>query len=581
MRVRIVEKPTRQALDFAAYYQNPIRLAGMDEIPEGYRGKSAHVPLAAYPFPMLDSLTNQEPPSTAGLEPLAPEPFAKFFREKTGSDFLSPVLQNIESVKWGEPGVFRAFQRVNRLWAVPQNGTFQWWVEVSPASWTDRRVFYGVIRGVNTPPQTLKVLEAYDNEMLSKEEALNWARNLASYWYPTLNTDLELHTPGGEWYRNRPFAVMRGNPMGKPFWVAFEIPAFRLTDDEIAVMNAPPAVNVLAVRTRDTSSFFRLQTLASIENTCPETETTRLFRDALTQKLQSLPAEQNAWDASGWLWFRRNANYVIADKITGQDSLHNPLPRLLELKQYLDSLNVQLLVVPVPTKEEIYLDRLIPGTAKDLCVNIHGREFIREMLAAGLDVLDLYPTLLAARESDVPPHFAYQRYDTHWATPGLLAAMEQLASRVTAYNWYAAAGSRREGFEMRDTVTIREGDLVAHLPDAEKSHYAPDTLPVFRIFKNGEPYKGTRDAPILLMGDSFTGVFESVDAKNGGPGSLLAYATGLDVEVLTSWGGGPGVRHRMIKSKKSLASKRLVIYMMTARDFWQSPMEWDVLETHE
>ena len=98
-----------------------------------------------------------------------------------------------------------------------------------------------------------------------------------------------------------------------------------------------------------------------------------------------------------------------------------------------------------------------------------------------------------------------------------------------------------------------------------------------KIYKGDNAYKGGKNAPILLMGDSFTGVFESVDQKSGGPGSLLAYATGLDVQVVTSWGGGPGVRSRMMKMKKDMQSKRLVIYMMTARDFWQSPMEWDAL----
>jgi alginate O-acetyltransferase complex protein AlgJ len=34
----------------------------------------------------------------------------------------------------------------------------------------------------------------------------------------------------------------------------------------------------------------------------------------------------------------------------------------------------------------------------------------------------------------------------------------------------------------------------------------------------------------------------------------------------------------MMKMKKDMQSKRLVIYMMTARDFWQSPMEWDGLQ---
>ena len=56
------------------------------------------------------------------------------------------------------------------------------------------------------------------------------------------------------------------------------------------------------------------------------------------------------------------------------------------------------------------------------------------------------------------------------------------------------------------------------MPDKEKSKYAADTLAGMKIFKGTEAYKGGKNAPILLMGDSFTGVFESVDQKSGGPG---------------------------------------------------------------
>ena len=248
---------------------------------------------------------------------------------------------------------------------------------------------------------------------------------------------------------------------------------------------------------------------------------------------------------------------------------------MLELKNYLDSISVQLLVIPVPVKEEVYADKLVPGTPADVCVNVNGQKFIRQMLEAGIDVMDLYPALKAARAGDEPPHFSYQRYDTHWALPGMLAAMEQIATRVTQYSWYAESGAQPGSLVMKDTVVLREGDLVAHLPDAEKSKYTADTLAGMKIYRGENAYKGGKNAPILLMGDSFTGVFESVDQKSGGPGSLLAFATGLDVQVLTSWGGGPGIYQRMKKMKKDMQSKRLVIYMMTARDFWQSPMEWD------
>ena len=583
-QLRVVEKPTLAALDFAAYSNNPIRLAGKEEKPENYKGVMAQTKVTEYPFPMLDSISGNEPAVVAGRQPLAWEPLAKILYAQTGNDSLGNVLNAVEAVKWNEPEVFRAFQTVSRLWGVPMSdGSVEWWAEVTPAAWTERKLFYGKLN-LSSHGETAEILNYYLTGEMNIDDAMNWARTLSSYWYPTLNTDLEPHTAGAPWEgdANRPFAVMRGNPMGTPMWVAFEVPAFRLSDEALRAKRTADSLaeagEVVPVnRVLDKDSSFRLQTLASVEGSCPANEATAKFRDELSKKLAKLPKEQNAWSSGEMLWFRRNANYLLADKITKQDSLHNPLPRLLELKKYLDSLNVQLLVVPVPVKEEIYAERLVEGTAADLCVNPAGREFTREMLAAGLDVLDLYPALMSAKSGDEPPHYSYQRYDTHWALPGMLAAMELLASRVTQYSWYAESGAKPGSLNLQETQTLREGDLVAHLPDAEKSKYPADTLPVMKIFKGTEAYKGGKNSPILLMGDSFTGVFESVDQKSGGPGSLLAYATGLDVQVLTSWGGGPGVYHRMMKMKKDMQSKRLVIYMMTARDFWQSPMEWDGL----
>ena len=53
-QVRVVDKPTMAALDFAAYFNYPIRQAGKDEKPENYAGKMSSAKRAEYPFPMLD-----------------------------------------------------------------------------------------------------------------------------------------------------------------------------------------------------------------------------------------------------------------------------------------------------------------------------------------------------------------------------------------------------------------------------------------------------------------------------------------------------------------------------------------------
>lgn len=591
-QIRVVEKPTLAALDFAAYYNNPIRLAGKEEKPENYTGKMASAKLEEYPFPMLESISAAKPQVVANRAPISWEPFAKLMYAQLGNDSLNIVLNSVEAVKWDEPEVFRAFQNVTRMWGVPMSdGSVEWWVEVTPAFWTGRAPFYGKLN-YKSYGETAEIFNYYLTGEMNADDAMNWARTLSSYWYPTLNTDLEPHTAGAPWESGKPFAVMRGNPMGTPMWIGFEVPDFRMSEEAIRAKHVADSLansgEVIPVdRHLDTSSTFRLQTLNEVKGSCPATAETKKFRDALAAQMAKLPKEQNAWsqvDAQGnkvdggFLWFRRNANYLLADKISAQDSLHNPLPRMVELKNYLDSLGIQLLVVPVPVKEEIYGEKIVPGTPADLCVNPEGRAFTQELLEAGIDVLDIYPALMAAKAGDEGTHYSYQRYDTHWALPGELAAMELLASRVTQYSWYEESGAQPGSLNLQETNTLREGDLVAHLPDSEKAKYPADTLPVMKVYKGTETYKGGKNAPILLMGDSFTGVFESVDQKSGGPGSLLAYATGLDVQVATSWGGGPGVRSRMMKMKKDMQSKRLVIYMMTARDFWQSPMEWDKLQ---
>ncbi len=590
-QIRVVDKPTLAALDFAAYYNNPIRLAGKEDKPENYTGKMASAKLEEYPFPMLEGLSATKPTVVNDRAPISWEPFAKLMYAQLGDDSLNIVLNSVEAVKWEEPEVFRAFQNVTRMWGVPMtDGSVEWWVEVTPAFWTGRAPFYGKLN-YKSHGETAEIFNYYLTGEMNADDAMNWARTLSSYWYPTLNTDLEPHTAGALWESGKPFAVMRGNPMGTPMWIGFEVPAFRMSEEALRAKQVADSLansgEVIPVdRHLDTTSTFRLETLNSVKGSCPANEATAAFRSALKSQMDKLPKEQNAWaemDANGkkvdggFLWFRRNANYLLADKISAQDSLHNPLPRMVELKNYLDSLGIQLLVVPVPVKEEIYGEKIVPGTAADLCVNPEGRAFTQELLEAGIDVLDIYPALMAAKSGDEPPHYSYQRYDTHWALPGELAAMELLASRVTQYSWYAESGAQPGSLNLQETNTLREGDLVAHLPDSEKAKYPADTLNVMKVYKGTETYKGGKNAPILLMGDSFTGVFESVDQKSGGPGSLLAYATGLDVQVVTSWGGGPGVRSRMMKMKKDMQSKRLVIYMMTARDFWQSPMEWDKL----
>jgi alginate O-acetyltransferase complex protein AlgJ len=248
----------------------------------------------------------------------------------------------------------------------------------------------------------------------------------------------------------------------------------------------------------------------------------------------------------------------------------------------LEAAEVNMLFVPVPTKVELYAE-LLPGGDSSLLgkiLNPWNRRFVQDAQEQGMEIMDLLPPFLASRQmekkTDEP---LYQKDDTHWTRRGMLIAAERIAKRIQQYSWYADLKPNLKRLESRDTIFTRLGDIVERLPAQEQVLFPPMKLNGSRVYLAGKPYQGGKGAPIILIGDSFTGVMESVDCRNGGVGAHIARLTGLDVEVITSWGGGPNVRAKFLKARKAqLAQARLVIYMMTARDLYHYPDGWEPLD---
>jgi alginate O-acetyltransferase complex protein AlgJ len=156
-----------------------------------------------------------------------------------------------------------------------------------------------------------------------------------------------------------------------------------------------------------------------------------------------------------------------------------------------------------------------------------------------------------------------------------------IAQRIKSYSWFEDVSNSKTAFTGIDTITVRPGDIVERLPEQLRVKYSPAELKAHQI-KNpdGSLFKSSKDAPIILMGDSFTGVFESVDCKSAGVGANIAEKTGLSIDIITSWGGGPLVREKFMRQRQeSLGSKRIVIYMMVARDLYNYEQLWSPLQS--
>jgi hypothetical protein len=101
-------------------------------------------------------------------------------------------------------------------------------------------------------------------------------------------------------------------------------------------------------------------------------------------------------------------------------------------------------------------------------------------------------------------------------------------------------------------------DIVEMLPDEKRFVFLPVPLKASRVYNpDSTPFKIDKNAQIILKSDSFTGTFVTVDCKSAGVGAAIAAKTGIPVDILTSWGGGPMVRERLICQRlKTIKSKK-------------------------
>jgi alginate O-acetyltransferase complex protein AlgJ len=633
--IRHIAVPTLANLDFAAYDRNPL----LCDVPER-KPKKNPSPATVEGLTFVGALLRPvdaiaATPLTADEKsrPIAWKPFVKRAWEVVKDDRLQFPAGKISGYKWADPLVFQPYQEVTTLYLHDDNGSVELWVKVEFAPWVaflssvndedndGIREIYGMLNTRDMSADSLAktiawVRHDYAVRLLTPQEQTDWAVDLASYWYPTRNTDILDLAKSGIWPDLRtgkkilrelggvtvqwPLAVIEGKPVSpdKPVYNVFVVDrkagaaSGAQVDDASpgskAAPETPGAVIDIALADNFRNNNRTFTDEVTRYGTYRQWEQRNLpFFDGVRVWLHSFPPGQMGLEGKDhWLFFRKSFDVMLGGDITRQAETANPLPHLVELKNFLAQQGVELLFVPVPNKEEIYYDHLsdsIPGPAIPL-VNPYARKFLADLQQAGVEVIDLYGSFLDAKRGDsatgVP---VYQPHDTHWTGRGMEIAADRIAGRIRQSAWYT--GFRDTvSYTVRDTVIVRQGDLAERLPADRQAAYPPYSLPARRVFNPDKtPYTVNHPAaPVLLIGDSFTGVFELVDCRSAGIGSHIAYRTRVPVDVITSWGGGPVVRQKMLRMREHyLDRKRVVIYLMVVRDLFQSPQVWEPLDRRE
>jgi alginate O-acetyltransferase complex protein AlgJ len=631
--VREIDRPTRANLDYAAYHANfmiveeppePAASGGETSNPASGGEIRAHEPFAG-------SVENATLTADIAGTPLTPEErqqplaFAPLLelalaRKVAGAETLEELGSAVRSETWGlpaRPGT--ATQAISELFLHRlASGAPELWLKIELAPWFKALgqlpdqdhdgvpEVYARMRAGRISAQLATFIDTeYRGRLLDADELKAWANQLASYWYPSFNTDLvpaAASWPDGETepeiraeLNGKTFAapsiVMRGKPQGRPTYEIFVVKAqagaaapSEASATGVAALHLPrtqptPHPQLTAERIRqELAPFGQAGWSAWNEQLAP-------FHAAVRKKLASQPHSVKALaGVDGFLFYRTSLESLVGGAIEAQPVGKNPLPVIVEFKNELAAHGVDFLFVPVPSKVELFPDELDPAfkSLSGRVVHPALRQFLLSLTEHGVEVVDLLTPLLAARAAgdaaDQEP--LYQRQDTHWTDRGLRLAADILRARIQQYPWYAELARHAQRYSVRDGTFTRFGDLHARLPEALKKKYRPEMLRAQQVLReDGSFYEDDPASPVTVLGDSFTGVYELTDAEHAGLSAHVARGISYPVDLVMSYGGGPNVRNKLLRrGAAALDQKKLVIWIMAARDLYNYWEDWQPLK---
>ncbi len=623
--VREIASPTQANLDYAAYNNNPVRHNPEKFKPKKPKGKILWDSLNFNGAILKTALTLEASPlsDSEKAKPMAWPALKNLIWEKTKTEDIAQLTAKINAYKWADPSIYPSYQKVVTAWIHQEESGPSLWVEIEFAHWVkfvkglkdwDNDGFaeiYGKLNLSGIPAEKTKPVfewmeKEYLKQELSRSQVMDWAQLLASYWYPSLNTDLVPVAEGAVWPNEdtekkirkqlkkvsikNPTIVIRGNPLGKPIYNVFHIPHFKKPDETSQATDAQEASssslteasaqiesvknspNYIANQDRFKKEFETYGAPKAWENSLEQ------FRNEQKAMLASLPDAQMGIEGKNkWLFFRKSLEYSLAEDLSAQEDSYNPTKHIVELKNYLGKNNIDFLFVPVPPKTEVYPEHLKGKAEVAEIVNPWGRYYLKQLQENGIEVIDLLPIFLEEKnKSKAMADSLYQLQDTHWTSIGLKLAAQKIAERIKEYKWYSSISSNTSVYNVSDTTILKRGDIVERLPEDRQAAYPAVPIANSRVLKDGNGIEPDKNSPILLIGDSFTGVFEHIDGKSGGVGSHIAQKIGRELDIITSWGGGPLVRKKMMRTRsKKISEKKLLIYMMAARDLFHYSQKWE------
>jgi hypothetical protein len=302
-----------------------------------------------------------------------------------------------------------------------------------------------------------------------------------------------------------------------------------------------------------------------------------------------------------WLFYRPDADYLIKPSVFDMRSrIVDPndapirdsiIDTIVSFKKQLADKGVDLLLVIMPGKPSIYPDLLSPAVKSEMAGSItHSLEIMRKLNKAGIETVNLFSAFAKERANDAAAGDSiYLHTDTHFRGRAVLATAKMIADRIKQYSWYTP-GNAEYGV---DTLMVQRSGDIAEMTKLTatnirmlKLSFPAEATKCFQVYQIQRDETGAetgrtlyRDdyshSQILVLGDSFSRIYQTDEPKSAGWISHLALNLSQPVGSIVNDGGASTLVREMLARKLNvLHGKKLVVWEIVERDFRFGDKGW-------
>ena len=313
-------------------------------------------------------------------------------------------------------------------------------------------------------------------------------------------------------------------------------------------------------------------------------------QSVLTGKLRA-GNEQVYLGRDAWLFYRPDVDYVTGPPFLDAAQMRHrahvnrvqpdPIKAIVDFKNQLAARGIDLIVMPVPMKPGIDANKFSASAEESSPLqNASFLEFKARLESAGVRVFDPGPSLIQ-RKATLGGAPLYLENDTHWRPETMEFVAEKLAPLIPP-----PSSAPRPSLEVREREISSLGDVarMLMLPPGQ-SIYQPEKVTIHEVLAGNAMWRPSKDADILLLGDSFSNIF-SLDAlgwgESAGFAEHLSRALGgrpLDCILRNSdaaFATREMLSRDLARGRDRLAGKKLVVWEFAARELAFG--DWKLIE---